>query len=425
MENLEKKQIDMQYNVKLFPIYKLFSWDLLFYYAINFLFFTTVKGLNPADVLLIDAFYPLFKLILQIPSAVIVNKFGNRKSLIVGNLILCSSILCILLANSLALLIASQLLMACGYVLKNLTETNLLFSSVENSSKKNDKFSKVDARGSALYYMLDAVTSLTSGFLFVYNGYLPIVFCFVLCVVSLILSCSFRETKEIKPNIPIKQNFLDIKDGFKFIFQSKRLKSLIIFYAIFSSVISLRSTLSSSLFTDISLPEQYFGIFYAIGQIVSSIGAYTQSWFHNRFRNRALTVFSLIVTFSMIAMGFCQVIGLNFGLTLEIILICLSLQCLVKGPYYTLIKRYLNSFSNESTRTKIYAANEIPYCITNSLLCFACSGLLSITNTSYVYIIVGCVSSVVFIFLLEHMKHTVGLKPEEYSKQEIEFTQLH
>jgi hypothetical protein len=192
-----------------------------------------------------------------------------------------------------------------------------------------------------------------------------------------------------------------------------------------TSLLAIRSSLSNSILTDINLPEQYFGVIYAVSQIVSGIAASRQNWFHKKYGNRTLTAFGLTLTLSMIAIGFCQVIGLNFGLSLEVILIMLILQCLVKGPYYTLIKRYLNSFSTASMRTKIYSAIEIPYGILRALICLVCSALLKVTTTSYVYIILGCIFTVIFIFLLDHMKKTVGLKPEEYEEKDIKFIEIH
>lgn len=35
-------------NVRLYPTYKMFSWDLLFYYAIAFIFLVQEKGFSPA-----------------------------------------------------------------------------------------------------------------------------------------------------------------------------------------------------------------------------------------------------------------------------------------------------------------------------------------------------------------------------------------
>lgn len=190
---------------------------------------------------------------------------------------------------------------------------------------------------------------------------------------------------------------------------------MITFYALLTSILSLRSSLSSSIFTDIHLPEQYFGIIYAVSQIISGIASSKQSWFHNRFKNRTLTVFGLSVTLSMIVIGLCEIVDLNYGLTIEVILLMLALQCAVKGPYYTLIKRYLNSFADSSMRTKIYSAVEIPYCLLRAGICFICSALLDITTTSYVYVILGCIFTVVMIFLLDHMRHTVRFKARRIS----------
>lgn len=79
--DLEDKR---KFNIKLYPIYKMFSWDLLFYYAISFLFLTEVKGFSSSDVVLLDvSVYTLFKSLSQLPSTIITDKLGKRMSLIV------------------------------------------------------------------------------------------------------------------------------------------------------------------------------------------------------------------------------------------------------------------------------------------------------------------------------------------------------
>ena len=79
--NIEDKR---KFNIRLYPIYKMFSWDLLFYYAISFLFLTEVKGFSSSDVVLLDvSVYTLFKCFSQLPSTIITDKLGKRMSLIV------------------------------------------------------------------------------------------------------------------------------------------------------------------------------------------------------------------------------------------------------------------------------------------------------------------------------------------------------
>ena len=67
-----------QANVNMYTKYKMFSWDLLFYYAIIFLFFTETKGISAADVLLAESLFPLFKIAFLIPATIMINSLGKR-----------------------------------------------------------------------------------------------------------------------------------------------------------------------------------------------------------------------------------------------------------------------------------------------------------------------------------------------------------
>jgi len=427
MENT-KNSSNMSYNMKIFPIYKALSWDTLFYYAIEFLFLTQIKGLTAAQVLFTDAFYPLFKFMLEIPSNIIVNKLGKRRSLILGNLFIVGDILCLILATNMYTVIFAWFLAAFGYAIKNLTESNLLYDSIPKSDKRGEQFSKIDGRASSIYYYFDAISGISTGFLFVINGYLPMVLSLIICVISLLLSFNFKDVYSSSSGEPapsVKDILLDLKQTSKFVVKSNRLRSLVIFDGFFCAILAMYSTLRSSILTDINLPEQYFGLVYAGLQLVSGIASANQNKFHNRYKNKTLSVFATRTTLSFVVIGITTMIGLNFGLTLEIILLMLVVQYSIKGPYHTLAKRYLNNFTTSSMRTKISLISDLLYSLIKTLLCFICSALLEVTTTAYVYIILGCVFTVFFIFLLDYMKDTVGLKPEEYKKEEIEFSEIH
>lgn len=419
---------NMSYNMKIFPIYKGLSWDALFYYAIEFLFLTSIKGLTAAQVLFVDAFYPIFKFILEIPSNIIVNKLGKRRSLILGNIFIVGDILFLILASNMYMVIFSWFLSAFGYALKGLTESNLLYDSIPKSDKRGAIFAKIDGKSSSFYYYLDAISAISTGFLFVINGYLPMILCLIICIISLLLSFNFKDvdnSQEDEPAPSVKDILLDLKQATKFIVKSNRLRSLIIFDSFFCAFLAMYSTLRSSILTDIHLPEQYFGLVYAGLQLISGIASSHQDKFHNKYRNRTLSVFATRSTISFIIIGLCTMTNLNFGLALMIILLMFALQYAIKGPYYTLAKRYLSNFTTSSMRTKISLVGELLYSIIRAVLCLICSALLEVTTTSYVYVILGCVFTVFFIFLLDYMKGTVGLKPEEYKKEEIEFEEMH
>ena len=62
--------------MKLYSIYRAISMDLIFYYAIEFLFLTQVKNISAPEVVLKSSFYALFMIILQIPANILIDKMG-------------------------------------------------------------------------------------------------------------------------------------------------------------------------------------------------------------------------------------------------------------------------------------------------------------------------------------------------------------
>ena len=182
-----------QKNVELYKIYKIFSYDLLFYYAIIYLFLTIQKGLTAAQVLQFDAFYILFKSVVQIPGTIIIQKIGKRKSIIFANSILAIHMLIIIFAKDFNQLLISQFLCALGYAIKGTCETDLLYDSIERGEKRGSTFAKIDGKATSKYFYVEAVSAILAGFLFVVNGYLPMIICFLLCVLAVMVSCKFKE----------------------------------------------------------------------------------------------------------------------------------------------------------------------------------------------------------------------------------------
>ena len=90
-----------KFNMKLYPTYRMLAADTLFFGAIKVLFLTQVKGFSNANVVLMESIYAFFKMILQIPMAVIVSKLGIRKSVVIGNIFWIFELVLILFARKL------------------------------------------------------------------------------------------------------------------------------------------------------------------------------------------------------------------------------------------------------------------------------------------------------------------------------------
>ena len=429
--NIEKKR---SFNIKLYPIYKMFAWDLLFYYAISFLFLTEVKGFSSADVVLLDvSVYTLFKCLSQLPSTIITDKLGKRMSLIVGNIFISFSILFIIQCPNMFILAFAEFCMAFGFAIKAIAEPNILYDSINDVDAKGNTFSKLDGKGSSFYYYLNAASSLATGFLYTLNPYVPVLVCLMLCIIATVLSSFFYslrdkkfEKEEISPKAiyRIKEYHKELQSVVKHIIKSSRLRYLILFYALFQSLIAVTTTLDRSLLTDLQIPPAYFGIIYAALSVLSGISSYSQDIIHRRFRNRVLTIFSIFFIGSCLVSGLLILIGVPFIISITPILLSFGIRAAIKGPFYTLYKQYLGNFAGSKVRTKIYSTTYLFENILGAIIAFLVSRLLDISSTAIAFVILGCTYTFVFIILLNNMKSHVGLKPEQYKKDDINLSDL-
>lgn len=68
--------------MKLYTIYQMIGLDFIFYYGIEVLFLSQVKGISDANIVLSTSIYAMFHILLQMPMMVIVNKIGKQKSIL-------------------------------------------------------------------------------------------------------------------------------------------------------------------------------------------------------------------------------------------------------------------------------------------------------------------------------------------------------
>lgn len=411
-----EQEIAMKYNRRIFPFYKGFGWDPLFYSAIIFLFLTEVKGIAPAKVMYAESIYSLFLLLLQIPANILIEKIGSRKSLILGSIFITIQIIMMIFINNFIFLIIAYFMSAFGNAITDIARNTLLYDSTKMCNGKNS-FGNINAKGSSLSYALGASTSLFTGFLFIINPYIPLVLSSLVSMLAVILACRFEEVKaEQNETITIRRNVKDIKENFKFILKSERLKSLFLFEAIFVGVLMMISTYENSLLTDLKVPAQYFGIIFATLTLVQCFSVKYQDKIHNTFRNKTLTFIAIPTFLSFIMAGAITNLNLNFSFTMVIVMLAFFIHHFLRGPYWVLEDRYITNFTTSNNRAKILSTSNIIKNIAKIVISFLGGLLLEFYSTSTAYLIVGIVGLIIILFVLKYMKKRIGLRPEEYSK---------
>lgn len=424
MENrLELNKIRRK-NARLYPIYKMFSWDLLFFYSIEFLFYTITKKVTASEILVINGLYLLFKMSMQIPAVTITDFLGKRKSIILGNTMLIFYILALIFIPGALGIIIANLLFSLGYDIKEIAESNLLYDSVSTKGGEG-LYSKLDAKGGSWYYILDGIASLIAGYLFVINNYLPLIICLGFIVISTILSFGFEDVYKVKRKnntgliCTLKEYKQDLKSSFKFILKSKRMKAFILFQIVFYSLISIIDTYKSDLLTNIGIPEEQFSMIFAVLTLIGGISLSLKKPIEKKFRNRTLSFISLMYIGACIIIGTISSFSTSNSI-IPIILIMYAIQKVSTSIWYILEYKYLKNFTSEDMRNKLTFSYEFIGGIAAGIFSMLGGLLLNIMNVQNAFLIVGLLALASMVVTLDYMRTRFGLKPEEYRKEDIE-----
>lgn len=416
-----KQEIAMKYNRRIFPYYKGMGWDPLFYSAIIFLFLTEVKGITPAKVMYAESIYSLFLLLLQIPATILIEKIGSRKALILGTVFATIQITMMIFINNFTYLIIAYFMSAFGNAIKDIARNTLLYDSTKICKGKNS-FGHINAKGSSLSYALSAISSIFTGYLYVINPYIPIILSSFISLLAIIIAYRFEEVEgEKKEKTTISESIKDIKRGFKFILKSKRLKALFFFTSIFVGVLMMISTYEKSLLTDLQVSPQYFGIIFAILTLVQCFSVRYQDKIHNTFKNNTLAFISIPIFLSFIIVGIVVNLNLKFYFTIIIVMFAFFIHHFFRGPYWILEDRYVTNFTSSNIRAKILSTSNLIKNIGEIVISFLGGLLLEFYTTSTSYLIIGIVGLIVIILVLKYMRKRIGLSPEKYNKEDIEY----
>lgn len=176
---------------------------------------------------------------------------------------------------------------------------------------------------------------------------------------------------------------------------------------------------------NIKLSSIIIGCAGAMNSLISAIASKRENKFNNIFKNKSLTVLSLVLSISAIIAGICGVLKLKENI-IGILIILSSYMILgfVCGMYYTIIDRYLMNFANKEIDTKIMAVYNLIRNAFRVVFGFLASFILGIASSANALIIVGTIFTIIFIGINKYMKTRLGLKPEEYSKDERKYDEF-
>jgi hypothetical protein len=353
-------------------------------------------------------------MLIQVPITVIINKIGKRNSIILGNISQVVSLLILIFSNNLLFLYVREFFSATAFALKTVAESGILRDSVPKSKIRGDIYSRIFGRGVSWYSKAAAVSIVISGFLYVINPYIPIVLCLAVAVLATLISICFNNTEQLEENkVEVDKTFKgsikDLKEGFKIILKSSRLKSLFLMNGIIWGLICLLATYYATLLKDLNITAYYIGIIIAMLELMVGVGAKKANWFNTKFKNKSLTLIGLLISFSTAVVGASVIFKIPFVFLMVNILVFYFLTYILKGIFTILKARYLSNFTNSKNVTKIFAVNGIAVSIGRAGASYLGGQLLLYMPIEHAMLCIGIIFSIVVLIMYRLVKNKVGM----------------
>ena len=333
-----------------------------------------------------------------------------------------------MLSRNLGELIFAEFISALAFGLKDVAQPSLLGESIAPSRYKSSIYSRINAKGSSRYHILNAFSKIIAGFLFVINPYIPLICSLIVLIVSTVLAFMFIEPvkrkKDTYKDISVKKELKDISDGFRFILKSERLKALILYSSVFFALIDVLTSYHVSLLENLKLSSVAIGIIAAVGSLICSLASKQQGFFHGKFRNKSLLTIAFILSVSCFASGMLGIVAKEIRILIIFIILADLIYYFCYGIYDLLIDKYLSNFSNKNIDIKIFSVNTLAVNISGTIAGIAASFLIDRMTTAYCMIIIGILFTVIYFIVGIYMKTRVGLRPEEYDENELKYDQM-
>jgi hypothetical protein len=403
-------------NIKLYSFYRTFSYDIFFYYAISFFYFLTVKNLTVAQIVLLEALYPVYGIIFQVPAACIIKKIGIKNSIILENTLWLAGFIGYIISPTIIFIILSDLFFALGNSLKQIADPIFLMESLKTKNKESD-FNKVEGKGIAVYYYIETITSILSGFLFVVNPYIPFVLGITMVLVSILIALQFKEI-EYNHDIStkkLKEKFNNFRENFVNILKNKRLQALLLFSSLFVGIIAINSSYYVIFLKNFGIDVEQFSLVFAILSIIRGIATQNQYMIERKTKNKTLSYLSIVFVSTLIIIGILGLSNFNNIVIVALVICIVVIQKIVEGTYEVSMSKYILNFTTMDTAPNIEMTYVLFKDIGKSTILFIGSYLIGKTNINNAYLIYGLASFAIVLFLISFMKERVGIKIEESS----------
>jgi MFS family permease len=231
-------------------------------------FYLTIPGVTPTILGVIMLAGSLSSFAFEIPSGYLSDKMGHKNAIIFSRLLVLTSTLLFLFADSITFLVLAGVFMSAGHSFLSGTGSAFMHETLRALGRESE-YTKIMGKVSSLGFAIPVLLTAAVPFLINISYKLPFVVGLILDVIGLVVAISLT-----KPNTkPVEIAEINSKNLFQVLRESAQLNLLpvALVSGILGGMLFVAGGFRAPYQTLLEIPVIWFGVFHGIGRILASL----------------------------------------------------------------------------------------------------------------------------------------------------------
>ena len=350
----DKKNFYMNRNIKMFPFYLAFTWDIIFVWTIIILFFTNEKGLSYSQAILLDSLLYIWAFVLSIPVSKLIKKIKPLLASQIANIFVIIFLLLVMFGTKFYIFVIAEACFSVFMIISNV-KNSILLSDTLRVVKRDKEYNRIYGSGLGIYYFIDAICSIFATYIYQYNPYICFISAIGLMVLVELLSLLLKEPNKFQnTNIDVNQiNNVNIKSNetkrrkrkSKKMFLTGFIVSMLLYCAIFRGFASIDSSVLKIYLQELTngaiIPLWSFGVLFAGYRLSNALASKFQFKYELKFGVRSLIIFCMIGLLAVLGTGLIYLYAPNNIISIVIMLLLLYMFSSIRPANHVFIMNYL------------------------------------------------------------------------------------
>jgi MFS family permease len=317
----------------------------------SFAFFTPIiqlfylsHDLTIVKIALLGVVWSLTRMALEIPSSILADKWGRKKTLIISSIFAIFQVVALLFSTDYWVFLLASILSASAYAFFSGTDIAFFYDTLK-VLKKDNKFEKLWARQQIYQQIPLLIAFVSSGFLFKLSPLLPFQLSLIFLAFSFIITLTLEEPPYHKP-LTKTNIFSHFKQSLNHIFRNNYLKSILFFTLLFSLASDFSYGYGQIYLKELDLPVVLFGIVYTFKSLFVTFSANLASSLRKKFSYQfmfAIQIITITVLLYIMVLTKSYIIGA----------ICFILIAIPHGLFGISKSSYMHQYIESHNRATI------------------------------------------------------------------------